>query len=80
VERPFTESERGHTTVLIGGLSPRHDALVEAALQGLGYDCRALPNTTIESYTIGKEYGNNGPCCPTYFTVGNLVPGSLRLS
>jgi predicted nucleotide-binding protein (sugar kinase/HSP70/actin superfamily) len=22
---------------------------------------------------LGKEYGNNGQCNPTYFTVGNLV-------
>jgi predicted nucleotide-binding protein (sugar kinase/HSP70/actin superfamily) len=47
--------------------------LVEAAVQSLGYKCRALPNVTLDSYTTGKEYGNNGLCNPSYFTVGNLV-------
>ncbi len=73
VELPFTESQRQHTTVLLGGLSPRHDRLVEAAVQSLGYRCRALPKASVASYTVGKEYGNNGLCCPSYFTVGNLV-------
>jgi predicted nucleotide-binding protein (sugar kinase/HSP70/actin superfamily) len=73
VERPFTASQRANTTILLGGLSPRHDKLVEAAVQSLGYNCRALPNVTLDSYTAGREYGNNGLCNPSYFTVGNLV-------
>ena len=73
VERPFTASERDHTTILLGGLSPRHDKLVEAAVQSLGYDCKALPSVTIDSYTAGRHFGDNGLCNPTYFTVGNLV-------
>jgi predicted nucleotide-binding protein (sugar kinase/HSP70/actin superfamily) len=72
-EHPFTASQRENTTILLGGLSPRHDKLVEAAVQSLGYKCKALPNTTLESYATGKEYGNNGLCNPSYFTVGNLV-------
>ncbi len=72
-EQAFTESQRADTTVLLGGLSPRHDRLVEAAVQSLGYRCKALPNVTLHSYELAKEYGNNGLCNPTYFTVGNLV-------
>ncbi len=72
-ERPFTESQRASTTVLLGGLSPCHDRLVEAAVQALGYRCKALPNTSLGAYQVAKEYGNNGQCNPTYFTVGNLV-------
>ncbi|NNF37439.1 MAG: activator of (R)-2-hydroxyglutaryl-CoA dehydratase [Gemmatimonadetes bacterium] len=72
-ERPFTASQRESTTILIGGLSPRHDKLVEAAIQAMGCRCQALPNVTMESYTAGREFGNNGLCNPTYFTVGNLV-------
>ncbi len=26
-----------------------------------------------KAFQLGKEYGNNGQCKPTYFTVGNLV-------
>ncbi len=25
------------------------------------------------AFRLGKEFGNNGQCNPTYFTVGNLV-------
>ncbi len=73
VERPFTASQQESTTILLGGLSPVHDRLVEAAVQSMGYRCKALPPVTIESYNTAKEYGNSGLCNPSYFTVGNLV-------
>jgi len=73
VEHPFTASQRQHTTILLGGLSPCHDKLVEAAVQSLGYKCKALPNVTIDSYTVGRHFTDHGLCNPTYFTVGNLV-------
>jgi predicted nucleotide-binding protein (sugar kinase/HSP70/actin superfamily) len=73
VERAFTADQRENTTVLIGGLSPRHDRLVAAAIRALGYQCTALPAPTLEAHALAKEYGNNGQCNPTYFTVGNLV-------
>ncbi len=73
VEHVFTDDQRERTTVLIGGLSPRHDRLLEASIQALGYKCSALPNVSLAGYEIAKEYGNNGQCNPTYFTVGALV-------
>lgn len=73
VEYPFLASERADTTILFGGLSPRHDRLMEAALKGLGYRAQALPNVSLAGYERAKEYGNNGLCNPTYFTVGALV-------
>lgn len=73
VEHPFLASQRADTTILFGGLSPRHDRLMEAALKGLGYRARALPNVSLAGYERAKEYGNNGLCNPTYFTVGALV-------
>ena len=73
VEHPFLDSQRADTTVLFGGLSPRHDRLMEGVLKGLGYRARALPNVSLAGYERAKEYGNNGLCNPTYFTVGNLV-------
>jgi predicted nucleotide-binding protein (sugar kinase/HSP70/actin superfamily) len=72
-ERPFTLAQRPHTTILVGGLSPQHDQLVEAAVRSMGYRCRALPAADLDAFTAGKEYGNNGLCNPAYFTVGNLV-------
>jgi predicted nucleotide-binding protein (sugar kinase/HSP70/actin superfamily) len=73
VEHPFLASQRADTTVLFGGLSPRHDRLLEAVLKGLGYKARALPNVSLDGYERARAYGNNGLCNPTYFTVGNLL-------
>ena len=43
------------------------------ALESLGYKCESLPVPNKRAFQLGKEYGNNGQCNPTYFTVGNLV-------
>src|SRR5688572_17895057 len=73
VERPFTKDQRGHTTLLFGGLTWKHEKLVHGALEGLGYLAEAVPTPNVKAFQAGKEYGNNGQCNPTYFTVGNLV-------
>ena len=73
VERPFTKEQRGHTTLLFGGLTWKHEKLVHGALEGLGYIAEAVPTPNVHAFQTGKEYGNNGQCNPTYFTVGNLV-------
>lgn len=72
-ERPFTAKERPNTTILFGGLTWKHEKLVQGAWEGLGYKCRPLPTPDVRAFQLGKEYGNNGQCNPTYFTVGNLV-------
>ncbi|MBI2840969.1 MAG: activator of (R)-2-hydroxyglutaryl-CoA dehydratase [Acidobacteria bacterium] len=73
VERPFTRAERDTTTILFGGLTWKHERLVQGALEGLGYHCAPVPTADVRAFQTGKEYGNNGQCNPTYFTVGNLV-------
>jgi predicted nucleotide-binding protein (sugar kinase/HSP70/actin superfamily) len=73
MERPFTKAQRDHTTILFGGLTWKHEKLIHGALEGLGYKCEALPVPNKRAFQLGKEYGNNGQCNPTYFTVGNLV-------
>ena len=73
VQNPFTKQQRATTKLLFGGLTWRHEHLIEGALQGLGYDCVAVPTPDVDAFQLGKEYGNNGQCNPTYFTVGNLV-------
>jgi predicted nucleotide-binding protein (sugar kinase/HSP70/actin superfamily) len=72
-ENPFTRAQRGHTTILFGGLTWKHEHLVHGALEGLGYKPNYIPTPDVKSFQLGKEYGNNGQCNPTYFTVGNLV-------
>ncbi|MCC6292181.1 MAG: activator of (R)-2-hydroxyglutaryl-CoA dehydratase [Bryobacterales bacterium] len=73
VERPFTAQQRGHTTLLFGGLTWKHEKLLHAAFESLGYMAEALPTPNVAAFQTGKEYGNNGQCNPTYFTVGNVV-------
>ena len=72
-ERAFTRDQRAHTTLLFGGLTWKHEKLVHGALEGLGYHAEAVPTPDVKAFQAGKEYGNNGQCNPTYFTVGNLV-------
>jgi predicted nucleotide-binding protein (sugar kinase/HSP70/actin superfamily) len=79
VEHRFTASQRPHTTVLYGGLTWKHEKLIHGALAGLGYQPEALPVPDVAAFQLGKEYGNNGQCNPTYFTVGNLVQHLQRL-
>ncbi len=72
-ERTFTRDQRAHTTVLFGGLTWSHERLIKGAWEGLGYRCEVVPTPDVKAFQLGKEYGNNGQCNPTYFTVGNLV-------
>jgi predicted nucleotide-binding protein (sugar kinase/HSP70/actin superfamily) len=73
VERAFTRDQRRRTTLLFGGLTWKHEKLVHGALEGLGYRAQSLPVPDVKAFQTGKEFGNNGQCNPTYFTVGNLV-------
>jgi predicted nucleotide-binding protein (sugar kinase/HSP70/actin superfamily) len=73
VERSFTAAERRKVTILIGGLTWKHEKVMQAVFAGCGYKCKILPVPNVAAFQLGKEYGNNGQCNPTYFTVGNLV-------
>ena len=73
VELPFTADQRDRVTILIGGLTWKHDALVRAALQSAGYRVEVMPIPDVPAFQLGKEYGNNGQCNPTYFMVGHLI-------
>lgn len=72
-ERPFHAHERAHVTILYGGFTMRHDRIIGAALRGLGYRVQRIDTPSKADFQAGKEYGNNGQCNPTYFTVGALV-------
>src|SRR5438874_5460618 len=72
-ERAFTAEERDRVTILFGGLTWKHEELIKAVFQGNDYKCEMVPTPNVAAFQLGKEYGNNGQCNPTYFTVGNLV-------
>jgi predicted nucleotide-binding protein (sugar kinase/HSP70/actin superfamily) len=73
VERTFTGPERDYVTILFGGLTWKHEEMIKAVFHGSGYRCENIPTPVVADFQAGKEYGNNGQCNPTYFTVGNLV-------
>src|ERR1700761_3994300 len=73
VERTFTGEERDYVTILFGGLTWKHEEMIKALFHGSGYRCENIPTPVVADFQAGKEFGNNGQCNPTYFTVGNLV-------
>src|SRR6201997_5197428 len=73
VERTFTGEERDYVTILFGGLTWKHEEMIKAVFHGSGYRCENIPTPVVADFQAGKEFGNNGQCNPTYFTVGNLV-------
>jgi predicted nucleotide-binding protein (sugar kinase/HSP70/actin superfamily) len=73
VERTFTAAERDRVTILFGGLTWKHEEMIKAVFHGSGYRCENIPTPVVADFQAGKEFGNNGQCNPTYFTVGNLV-------
>jgi predicted nucleotide-binding protein (sugar kinase/HSP70/actin superfamily) len=72
-ERPFLAEERDNVTILIGGLTVKHEEFIRAVFQGSGYKCERLPMPDQTAFELGKEFGNNGQCSPAYFTSGSLI-------
>ena len=72
-EAPFQAAERGHVTVLFGGLTWKHECMIQAVLRRSGLKAQRLPEPDRLAHEIGKEYCSNGLCNPAYFTVGNLI-------
>lgn len=73
LERPFTAAERDKVTVLIGGLTWKHEWLIKSVFESAGYRVEIMPTPDVPSFQLGKEYGNNGQCNPTYFMTGHLI-------
>ena len=78
-ERPFTAAERDGVTILLGGLTWKHEWLIRSAFQSASYKVELLPTPDVASFQIGKQYGNNGQCNPTYFMGGTLISFLQRL-
>jgi predicted nucleotide-binding protein (sugar kinase/HSP70/actin superfamily) len=78
-ELPFTAEERGSVTILFGGLTWKHERLIEGLLAGAGYLCKHLPETDRGAHELALEYCASGMCNPVYFTIGNLLRYLRRL-
>src|SRR5438309_5641707 len=71
--RPFKREERDKVTILYGGLTWKHERLIQGALHNLKYNAEPLPNIAREDLDAGKELIDVGACCPTIFTTGSVV-------
>ena len=63
-ERAFTAEERGKVTILFGGLTWKHERVIQAVFEGCGYNCEIMPVPNVAAFQLGKEYGNNGHAIP----------------
>lgn len=71
--RPFVSSERDTVTLLYGGLTWKHERLIQGVFHNLGYRAEPLPNVARIDLDTGKELIDTGACCPTTFVTGNLA-------
>src|SRR5260370_38153869 len=71
--RPFTREQREKPTILFGGLTWKHERLVQGVFNNLNYNAKPLPNIARADLDAGKELIDTGACCPTIFTTGSLV-------
>ena len=52
MERPFTAEQRGTTTILVSGLTIKHEEFVLGCLEGLGYLCDRVLRLTRNEGTL----------------------------
>lgn len=71
--KPFLREQREDTTILFGGLTWKHERLIQGAMHNLKYKVEPLPNIQRADLDAGKELIDVGACCPTIFTTGSLV-------
>lgn len=70
---PFTRAEREQVTIVFGGLTWKHERLIQGSLENMGYNAQPLPPIRRADLETGKELTDVGACCPTTFTTGNLA-------
>lgn len=69
----FSKNERDAVTILYGGLTWKHERLMQGVFHNLSYKAEPLPNVSRQDLDAGKELIDVGACCPTTFVTGNLV-------
>ncbi len=66
-------------TLLWGGFTVRHETLITAIMEALGYRVQVVPTPTKADFHTGRELCNHGMCSPAYFTIGALINFLRRL-
>jgi predicted nucleotide-binding protein (sugar kinase/HSP70/actin superfamily) len=72
-EPPFQAADRANVTILFGGLTAKHEWMIQSVLRRNGLRCQRLPTPDRCAHEVGKEYCSNGLCNPAYFTIGSLI-------
>jgi len=70
---PFYRQERDSVTLLYGGLTWKHERLLQGVFHNMHYNAEPLPNVVRADLDTGKELIDVGACCPTTFVTGNLM-------
>lgn len=60
-------------TILVGPLSPIHDALSAAALRGAGLSAQAVHPPTDLGLARARAHGNHGQCNPPHYAIGAVL-------
>src|SRR5579883_888175 len=63
-EKPFTRSQRDHTTILFGGLTWKHEKLVHGALESLGTSVRPFRCRTRKPFNWVRNTATTGNATP----------------
>jgi predicted nucleotide-binding protein (sugar kinase/HSP70/actin superfamily) len=71
--RSFRRDERDSVTLLYGGLTWKHERVIQGVFHNMHYRAEPLPNVSRADLDAGKELIDVGACCPTTFVTGNLV-------
>jgi hypothetical protein len=65
--KPFTRAERDTTTLLFGGgLTWKHERLMQAVMHNLHYRTELMPNISRADLDAGKELIDVGACCQPF--------------
>ena len=55
VDRAFRAEERDKVTILFGGLTWKHEKLIQAVFKGCGYKCEIVPTPDVSAFQAGQR-------------------------
>lgn len=75
VRRPFVAPPAGINgrRLWIPDMHPYGTELAAAAMRGAGFDARALPPETEQTFELGRSVTRGSECLPTALTIGSLL-------
>ena len=62
--RAFKAEERERVTILFGGLTWKHEKLIQSVFQGTGYKCVMVPTPDVNAFQLGKSSATTASAIP----------------